>query len=238
MSDQPLFKIGAVSAIVGGSLGLVFNLLHPRTPDVGDVEAVLRIVAESSIWVLDHVVLGLALAISLGGFVAIERSITGDRGRALARLGLAAALVSTAMGLVLLAIDGIAHKQLAVAWLSAPAAGKDVAFQVAEAVEAVGVAIFSLWIIVGFGISSLLFGLAVALGEGYPKWLGWVAALAALGLLVTGAMQSMSGLTVLTTNILFPLFASIVTVWLVIMGFLLWRKASTTTSPRGFQSSP
>ena len=238
MSEQSLFKIGAVSAIVGGILAVVVNIVHPRTPEIGNTEAVLRLVAESSIWVPDHVGIVFAVLLFLGGAVAIARSITGERGAALARLGVAGALTSTAMAIVLMAIDGIAHKELAVAWMNAPAADKEVAFRVAEAVEAIGQAIFSLWIIVFFGITFLLYGLAVALGEGYPKWLGWVAVLAALGSLVVGVIQSFSGLAVLTTNILFPLFSLILTVWLVIIGFLLWRKASTTTGPGGFQSSP
>ena len=152
-------------------------------------------------------------------------------------MGVAGALTSAAIAIVLFAIDGIALKDLAVAWLNAPAADMEVAFRVAEAVEAIGEALFSLWIIVFFGITFLLYGLAVALGEGYPRWLGWVAVLAALGSLLVGLAQSFSGLSVLMTDILFPLFSLILTLWLVIIGFLLWRKAGTTTGPGGFHSS-
>jgi len=229
MSEPTLFKIGSVAAIVGGILAVVVNILHPTPPERGNTEALLRLVAESSIWVPDHVGIVFVVLLTLGAAVAIARSITGERGASLARLGVAGALTSAAIAIVLFAIDGIALKDLAMAWLNAPAAEKEVAFRVAEAVEAIGEALFSLWIIVFFGITFLLYGLAVALGDGYPKWLGWVAVVAALGSLLVGVAQSFSGLSVLMTDILFPLFSLILTLWLVIIGFLLWRKARTTT---------
>lgn len=171
MSERSLLRIGSISAIVGAIFAIIVNLLHPRSATLQNPEAFLKMIAGSPIWVGDHVGIVFAGLLVTGGLVAIYRSIRGEPGAAWARLGFAGALVSTAILFVLMATDGIAIKVLSKAWVNAPAAEKVVAFQVAHALAQVNLAIFSVWIIVFWGVTFILYGLAVLTSDAYPRWL-------------------------------------------------------------------
>ncbi len=172
MPERTLTRIGAASAILGAVLGLVVNVLDPRVNDPANTKAFLRQVAESTIWVGDHVGMIFAVLLVTGGLVAVYRSITSGPGAAWARLGFAAALVSAGVGLVTFAVEGIAIKRVAVAWASAPRGEKAVAFRVAEALVQIQWALDSVWILIFFGATFILYGVAVVLSDVYPKWLG------------------------------------------------------------------
>lgn len=228
MSERSMFRIGSVSAIVGSILALVVNILHPRSATLKNPEAFLRMIAESTIWIGDHVGIIFAVLLITGGLVAISRSIAEEPGAAWARLGFAGALVSTAILCVLMATDGITVKVLADAWAKAPAAEKSAAFSVAHALAQINVAVFSVWVIEFFGVTIILYGLAVSTSSAYPKWLGWVAVLAGIGSALIGLNQAYRGPSTLVTNVLFPIFSIIITIWVLVMGILLWRKAGST----------
>lgn len=225
MRERSLYRIGAVSAIVGSVLAVVVNLLHPRTPDIARVEAFLPMVAGSAGWVGDHVGILFAVLLVTGGLVVISRSIGTEPGAAWAALGLAGALVSTAIGLVWMATDGIAMKVVADAWASAPPAEKAVAFRDGFLLAKVNIALFTVWDICFFGGTFILYGLAVATSDAYPKWLGWVAMAAGLGSALVGLNLAYQGPSHLVLNILFPIFSIIITVWVFVMGVFLWRRA-------------
>ena len=80
MQQQPnqsdLFKLGGLAALVGGSLGIILNLLHPRSTDnVGSTRAHLEMIAGSDLWRLIHVGLGVAVALGLIGIIAIAAMV-------------------------------------------------------------------------------------------------------------------------------------------------------------------
>ena len=81
-------------------VGLVGNLLHPATA-TGDPEGVAHAIADSQLWVPDHLAIVLGLILVLGGLVAIARSIHGGLPGALARLGSVAAVAGVTVGLIL-----------------------------------------------------------------------------------------------------------------------------------------
>lgn len=63
--------------------------------------------------------------------------------------------------------------------------------------------------------------------EGIPAWLGWVGV---AGSLVAGVMMFLrSGLV---PGRLFIVFALVVSLWMVAMGGLMWRRAGTTPTGR------
>ena len=225
MRERSLYRIGAVSAIVGSILAGAVNLLHPRTPHIDRVEAFLPLVAGSAAWVGIHVGILFAVLLWTGALLAVWRSLGTEPGAAWAELGLAGALVSAAIGLVWMAADGIAMKVVADAWASAAAAEKAVAFRDGFVLAKVNIAIFTVWDICFFGVTFILYGLAVATSGAYPKWLGWVAMLAGIGSALVGLNLAYQGPSHLVLNILFPIFSIILTVWVFVMGVLLWRRA-------------
>src|SRR3989442_2046022 len=231
MPERTLTRIGAAAAVLGAVLGLVVNVLHPRVNDPANTKAFLRQVAESTIWVGDHVGIIFAVLLVTGGLVAVYRSITSGPGAAWARLGFAAALVSAGLGFVTFAVEGIAIKRVAVAWASAPRGEKAVAFRVADALVQIQWALSSVWILIFFGVTFILYGVAVVLSDVYPKWLGWVAVGGGLGSSLLGLHIGYHGASSLVFNILFPIFSILLTAWLFMMGGLLWRESGQLRLP-------
>ena len=222
MPERTLLRIGAVSAIIGAVLGIVVNLLHPRGAEIGNTKAHLQEIADSGIFLGDHIGILVAFLLIVGGLVALYRSITSGRGAAFARLGFAVALASTALIGVTIATDGIAIKAVADTWASS----QDPAlFQAAYVLEQINLGIFSIVIFVFFGVTFILYGLAVALSDVYPKWLGWAALVVGIVAAVLGLIQAYEGPSTLVTNVLFPIASILLTVWVLVMGILMWRRA-------------
>jgi hypothetical protein len=71
-------------------------------------------------------------------------------------------------------------------------------------------------------------GPAVALGRGYPRWLGWVATAAGAGALVTGTTLFL-GVNLMPFPLLYGGFVIPLTIWLTVMGLLMWRRARITS---------
>src|SRR5438445_13123521 len=103
MPERTLTRIGAAAAVLGAVLGLVVNVLHPRVNDPANTKAFLRQVAESTIWVGDHVGIIFALLLVTGGLVAGYRSITSAPRGSWARRGFGAGLVSAGRRLLTVA---------------------------------------------------------------------------------------------------------------------------------------
>src|SRR5207247_4122162 len=127
-----------------------------------------------------------AVLLVTGGLVAVYRSITSGPGAAWARLGFAAALVSAGLGFVTVAVEGIAIKRVAVAWASAPRGEKAVAFRVADALVQIQWALDSVWILIFFGVTFILYCVGVVLCGVYPIWLRWVPGGGVVGSIVLG----------------------------------------------------
>ena len=229
-SERALLRIGAASAIIGSIALMVANVLHPRSPEIQVYERQIEAVAASGNWVTVHLVWVVASLFLLAGMLAIGRSITTGPGAAWGWFANAGALVSTSIISVLIGLDGLASKAIHVAWANAPAAEKATALQIALAMEEIDVGLFTIYIIVFFGITFMLYGLAVSLGETYPRWMGWIAFILGLASLVVGLIQAYTGLSPTLTNIGFATLASLLLVWLFVMGILLWRKAGAMAS--------
>lgn len=226
MENRAFFRLGAVSLVLGTAFGIVFNLMHPRDVDFDNLaESTLNGAALSSQWTLIH--FGLAVAVFLGilGLASFSRSIGGDSGTAFSRLGFVAALVGGMLLLVTIALDGVAVKTFADVFY-AGGKGAEAAFLSAQSLLALNNGIFSLGIFAFFGITNVLFGLAVSMGEGYPKWFGWFAVLFGILGVITGTLFYYDGSLTSTTLYLFTAASLLSSVWALVAGVFLWRKAA------------
>ena len=229
---QPNFyRVGAGAGMVGAALGIVFNILHPRDSDAFDSAAAeLQLVADSDIWKFDHVVLFWAVLIGFVGVMAIGFSMANTAGELWARAAVVFAGVSTAVGTVLLAIDGAAIHALA-----NQAAGDESLLSGALAVVEVNTALFAALIATFFGITPLLFGEAFLASGTYSKNLGYIELLGgALGIL-TAVIIAFDGLSTLTAMVMFPIASLLHTLVLFLASWTLWKRAPTmgtvTTTP-------
>lgn len=228
MSEAHMMKIGAAAGVIGAIVFAVANMLHARSDNIEIYAEQVKAVAESDIWITDHLLLfigGVLVAVFL---VALHRTMLDGLPGALSRLAYFGTVASTGVLTVLVGIDGLASKATHDAWAAAPEAEKAVAQRVAEAMENVDVGIFSVWIILFFGAAFILYGLAVAMSDNFPKWLGWVAAVLGLISLVVGFYQSYDGLSVEVTNYAFATVATLLTVWVLVMAILMGRKTMQT----------
>jgi hypothetical protein len=226
--EESIFRIGAVAGIVGSLLAMVGNFLHPATP-IGDPLGVAQTIAQSERWVPVHLVIVVGLIFMLGGLVAISRSIEGGVAGALAQLGYVAAVAGVTVGVILVIVDGVAAKYLADAWEAAPPDQAAAALRVVLAEEAINFALASLFNILFAGVTFILLGLAVAWSGEYPGWLGWVAMVAGVGSVPVGLIQAYTGESIGFTRIATIIFPTVITLWVVVMSVLLWRKARRRT---------
>lgn len=225
--DRPVLKLGGACAVAGGALGVVFNLLHPRTSDIGAIEVELRLIKENGQWLFVHAGILAALVIAFLGLVAITYSMFEERGL-WARAALYAAVASAPVALISVALDGIAMKQIADAWAAAP----DRWLAAADAAGQINVAAFDSLIIGLFGLTPIFAGLALAGSSIYPRWTGVVAVAGGVLGLVTGFTQAFTGIEPLTANVLFPISSLAFTVVLISTGATLWRSGYTEAHAR------
>jgi Domain of unknown function (DUF4386) len=229
---RAVFRIGGSSAVAGALLGLVGNLIHPVTAGPGDPEATARVVAQSRIWVPVHLALLVAFLLMLGGLVAIHDAIGGGLPGALARFGLASAVVGSAVGVVLISLDGFAAKHLAEAWLSAPTAARAAAIGPFRAEDSINFALLSPLNLLFAGFTFVLFGLAAALSGAWPRWLGWTAAVGGAGGALSGVIQAYMGQPTAITKVLGIAAPTVITLWLLVMGVLLIRRLDAPATGR------
>ena len=78
-----------------------------------------------------------------------------------------------------------------------------------------------------FGLTFILYGLAVRAGDRYPQPLGWVAVVAGVGAVAVGLVHAVTGPSFVTVSV-FPALAAVLSLWLLVIGLLLWRQTGTT----------
>jgi uncharacterized membrane protein len=218
-------RIGAIALPLGIILFVIETaIFHPNREAPTDNPAIFTEYAQSDSWVAVHLAQWFAALLIIGGLVALYYSITAkpEANAAVARFGFAAALLTGASLTMLQAVDGVALKWAVDAWASAPAGGEVAAFAAAEALRWTEYSLQSYSNIL-LGLTLILYGLAIALGSVYPRWLGWVAAASGVAWIVHGLMVSYIGLFhSIPRGVAQVLLYS----WAFIMGFLMWRNSS------------
>src|SRR5215212_9927715 len=181
-------RIGAIALPLGIILYVVATaVFHPNREAPMDNPAIFTEYAQSDSWVAVHLAQWFAALLIIGGLVALYYSITTKseaHAAAVARFGFAAALLTGASLTMLQAVDGVALKWAVDAWASAPAGGEVAAFSAAQALRWTEYALQSYSNIL-LGLTFILYGLTIALGNVYPRWLGWLAAASGVAWIVT-----------------------------------------------------
>ncbi len=216
MADRIVLRVGSWTAIIGGLLALVVNVVSPR-PDsskIGDPRAFLDTASNTTGWELIQLGVIVALLLLLVAFHAITKTIEGGHASYWAHLGLGAVTVGTALGLVTFAIG--------TQWSVAVGA---LGIDSVVASYSVTSGVFLIWSFVYFGVAAALYGYAFKLSNTYPDWLGWLAMLAGLAGLVFGIIESLSGVSTFTTFVLFPIASGLTTLIVIYVGYLMGRRA-------------
>ena len=223
-----LLRIGAGAGVLGAVLAGVGNLLHPITPR-DDPPGVARVIADSDLWTPIHLVIVIGIILMPAGLLAVRHSIAQNGFTdALTRLGMYAATIGATVGVITLILDGVAAKQLADQWATAPEPAKAAALGLVSANETVNFALGGLFNLSFAGVPFILFGLAVARAGTYPRWLGWVAFYAGIGSILAGLLQAIAGEPTVASLILTIIGPTVITLWLAAIGVLMWRRTAST----------
>jgi hypothetical protein len=222
MADRSFLRTGGAAAVLGGVLALVGNALHPRWTDVEDVE-LYRNIADSGIWKADHLVLVVALVFTVGGVVAIARSMEGAEGDGLARYGLLATVVGGAIALANISLDGYAMRAAAENFVNATDQDRVSAFWAVNAIDKIGSGMFSMWTLILLGVSPVLLGAAALRTRRFASWIGWAAVVG--GVVCVGV--GLAGLADVDADSLvipFLVGSVLVTLWVLGAGWMLWQQ--------------
>ena len=216
-------RIGAMALPLGVILLVVSTIIHP-SGDVMDNPAIFMVYAQDDSWIAVHFAQWFGGLLLFGGLLAVYYSITtkSEAGAGVARFGFAAAVLTLASTTMLQAVDGVALKWAVDAWASAPADQETAAFAVAEGLRWTEYALQSYSNIL-LGVALILYGLAIALGTGYPRWLGWVAVVSGVAWIVHGLMVPYIGLFSSPPR---GVALILMYLWAFVMAFLMWRNSS------------
>ena len=218
-------RMGAVALPIGIVLIAISEIFHPAREDPMDFPAVFEEYAHSNVWTTVHLGEYFGFLLLLGGLVALYYSVSArpGAGAGLAPFGLASAVVTAASFTVLQAVDGITLRYAVDDWASAPAPQKPAAFAAAEVARWTEIGMNSLSYFLA-GLTLFLFGLAIALGRVYPRWLGLMAAISGAAFMYNGAVvvayEGFVPSIVKTVGLL------LLAVWAFAMAAFMWRNGS------------
>lgn len=129
----------------------------------------------------------------IAGFIVLYQAMARYRPvTSLERSALAAGIATVAVFAVNIAVDGIALKRAVDGWVAAPTGEKESRFAAAETVRWLEWGANSLFQIL-FGLTITLFGFAIARNGIIWRFLGWIAGVAGLGLVVGGVLTGRDG---------------------------------------------
>lgn len=223
--ERLVLGLGGVLAVLGGLGYFITLLLHGNLPDE-TTRIALEHIAGRPEWRALKLALIVSVLMWVGTFVALASSLSHGLSWLLSRLAVACVVIGATLVIVEYSIIGYEMKNVADAWLAAAGTEKADKLLVAEALLGVTGGMFRSWIAWLYGLPYLLMGLAVALGRGYPRWLGWVAVLAGTGALVTGTTLFL-GVNLVPFPLLYGGFVMPLTIWLAVIGVLMGRRART-----------
>jgi hypothetical protein len=227
-----LLRPGAAAGVLGVAVFFVATALHGGH-DPGDLQAVLPEYAAKRGWLAVHLGQFAGVALMTGALVVLAHSLLADRpaSAALARLGAGAAAVALAVYAATQAVDGVAIRFVADAWVDAAAPDKPGALLVAQAVRHVELGLTSLFELT-LGVALVLLGLAVAgsgsasrsPGRTWPAWLGWAAVALGVGWAAVAVALAAGGFDV-AVSVPAMVVTYLLGLWVLAVAAVLWRRA-------------
>lgn len=229
--EHPILRLGSVALLTGFVIIIVSTIFHPSTQPLTNHPLVFAEYANSKTWIASHIgqFAGVML-VFVGGFVALHRLLAiseSDVVKALALIGLAAAVVAASTFAILQAIDGIALKRAVDSWAAAPANEKVAAFRVAEGIRWIEIGTNSIFRILQ-GSVTVIFGAAIAMSGLLHRWIGGLGILAGATTIIFGVGIAYVGFAGQPIVGDVSTFTSLI--WLAILGIFMGKKSMTKIS--------
>ena len=224
--DPNRLRLGTAAMLLGLLSQVPLGSLHPHQEYANDSAAAFHEYAHSQDWVLVHLGQFLGVLILTVGLVSVATALSRQRGAA-GFLGVAAAVtavISAAVFAVQMAVDGVALKAAVDDWVSATGTvDRDVAYRVAESMRSLEKGLSALFNTTN-GLTVLSLGVGLTLTRGPGRRLGWVAAVAGVGLGAVGVITARTGFSHEATSLMVPTTA-VLAVFVVGMTIVAWRRS-------------
>lgn len=162
----------------------------------------------------------LAVLLWVGALSALAHELRYDIERGLARLARGVLVAASAVFAVYFSMNGFGWAELAHRWSSATGASRaDLLIEMDVALTMVGSVAFTEQALLGLSVA--LYGLTLVSGSSFPRWVGWLGAVAGAGWL-TGAL-------VIRFDVIVPCMV-LAWAWMVSLGVLMWHRAASISN--------
>lgn len=237
--DQRTLRIGGWLAVAGTVVSVAVNALHPHQ-DMPTRAFMQEVHEAGGLWIPLHLGICIAVVLDLFAMLAIGNTLKGVDRPDLVRYANGGAIVSAAVMIVLMGVDGPVTKHIADFFVDAGPAGQESAYPVAYLILLLLLSLLGLWYALFFGVAVPLYSLAMLRGSLYPRWLGLLGVVSGVGGLITGLLTYTLGASTLVTTVMFLLFSSLGFVWLLMAGIHQLRAAGRVpaSDPRPAELAP
>lgn len=223
--DRAMAATGGALAVVGGFGYFIILLLHGDLPDQSTAAALEHIAGRAEWSFLKWMLIAFVLC-WVGAFWMLAHSFRRSISWVLGNLAFASVTVGATLVLVEYSVMGYGVKNIAEAWASSTGTEQEASLIVGRALLGVTSGLFLNFITWLIGLPFLLMGLAVALGDHYPRWLGWIAVVGGAGAFISGAGRFL-GVLFVPFPLLYGGFIVPLSLWLGVIGVLTVRRAKT-----------
>ena len=214
-------RAAALCALGGSALVLVGTALHPMDADPGQAVEAFSEYAADRLWVASHFAQLAGVALIVTALLVLSHRLEQTRAGAWARVAAGGAIASLALAAALQAVDGVALKAMVGAWTAAPAAQKEAAFLAALGVRQIEIGLAAMASLL-FGVTSIVYGVALSRAGTYPLWLQGLALAAGIAGAAAGLVMAYSGFSKAAMAISMP--ANIFGLaWIAGLGLWMWR---------------
>jgi uncharacterized membrane protein len=217
-------RIIAAAAGLGALMVIVGTYMHPMNADPNEPLAAFTEYAASRHWVFSHFLQLFGVILCVGTLLGLEQLLA-PPAHTVACLGKAAAVASLAATATLQAVDGVALKAMADLWAAAPKGEQETLFSAVLAVRQIEIGLASITALL-FGLTALLYGIALWIDTRFPKWLSLLALPAGLATLVSGIVIANDGFSSAAMAINMPA-TSLLMFWITGLGGCMWRLAGS-----------
>ena len=222
-----LQRLAGLSFIIGAVLLIVFNILYPRPDDPSNAAQSVQRIADTrgGLWEAVNLFVAVGFWGLMIGFAGVYRAISTGGAAAWARLGYYGVIVGTTLWTIIFGLEGFGLSLVVKEWQNASGPAKDTLGLIAASQANILLGLFSMTIIV-FWLALVFIGIGMVSSKVFPIWAGWVAiVLGALTVVVVGIPQAFAGPSQTVTTILFAIFSLLSTIYVLILGVWLLRKA-------------
>jgi hypothetical protein len=219
---SPSLRLSAALLLVGQLLYIVITQFHTGG-EANNHPVIFAAYAASGIWTAVHAGQFAAMAILLAGLLALVFALDVPAGtaRLAGLLGAASAVAALALYGALQAVDGVANKQVDVAWVSAPEAEKAARFASAEAIRWIEWGMRS-YHAFALGLALLLVAAAIVRIASVPRPIAYLMGLSGLTYLAQGWVAGEEGFSQ-TLSIAIVLAWVLGLAWMIWLGVVVWR---------------